>query len=122
MEELANIEYNPMDIYNSNPDIKRVLDTLVDGTFSDNGTGVFRELYNSILYGASWHKPDHYYVLLDFMPYIEAKLRANREYKDSVEFSRKCMMNVCSAGRFSSDRTVREYADEIWKVYPVREM
>ena len=122
VEELANIEYNPMDIYNSNPDIKRVLDTLVDGTFSDNGTGVFRELYNSILYGASWHKPDHYYVLLDFMPYIEAKLRANREYKDSVEFSRKCMMNVCSAGRFSSDRTVREYADEIWKVYPVREM
>ena len=118
IDEIRAIEasYSPRDIYENDPEIKSTLDTLVDGTFSDNGTGVFRELYDSILSGASWHKADHYYILLDFLPYVNAKLAANRDYKDRNAFARKCLINAASAGRFSSDRTVKEYADEIWHI------
>ena len=86
---------------------------------SDGGSGAFREIYESILNGASWHKPDHYYHLLDFLPYVEAKLRANRDYQDRMAFGRKCLMNVASAGKFSSDRTIREYAGELWHIEPI---
>ncbi len=93
-----------------------MVDTLVDGTFSDGGTGVFRGLYDSILKGASWHRPDQYFLLYDFKPYIEAKLRANRDFKDTRAFARKGFINTANAGRFSSDRAVAEYARDIWKV------
>ncbi len=105
--------YNPWDMY-KNPRIKKVLDTLVDGTFDDGGTGMFRELYNSILDGASWHKADHYYLLMDFIPYCEAKLRVNQDYSDTFSFRRKCFINTANAGKFSSDRTIKDYANEIW--------
>ncbi|MEA5060049.1 MAG: glycogen/starch/alpha-glucan phosphorylase [Candidatus Pelethousia sp.] len=111
--------YNPKEIYDREPRVRRALDTLVNGTVNDGGSGVFRELYEAILNGASWHRPDHYYHLLDFMPYVEAKLRANRDYRDRMAFGRKCLMNVASAGKFSSDRTIREYADEIWHILPI---
>lgn len=106
--------YDPKTIYEQNPRIKRVLDTLVDGTFDDEGTGMFRELYDAILSGASWHKPDHYYLLLDFLPYCDAKLAAIRDYSDTNLFRRKCFMNTVNAGKFSSDRSVKEYANDIW--------
>lgn len=107
--------YSPREIYNNNPRIKRVLDTLIDGTFSDGGTGMFRELYNSILEGASWHKPDQYYLLLDFEAYCDARIKANGDYRDNKqEFAKKCFMNMLNAGKFSSDRTILEYAKEIW--------
>ena len=73
-------------------------------------------LYDSLLTGADWHPADNYYLLLDFLPYVETKLRANREYRERQEFARKCLRNTASSGKFSSDRTVREYADEIWHV------
>lgn len=107
--------YNPRELYEQNPRIKRVLDTLVDGTFSDGGTGMFAELYNSLLSGASWHQPDHYFLLLDFIPYCETKLKVNRDYKDMYHFRRKCFINTANAGKFSSDRTIRDYAKEVWK-------
>jgi starch phosphorylase len=106
--------YNPKDIYEQNPRIKKVLDTLVDGTFSDGDTGMFAELFHSILYGASWHKPDHYYLLLDFEAYCDAKLKVNNEYSDTFAFRRKCFINTANAGKFSSDRTIRDYASEVW--------
>lgn len=106
--------YNPVEIYKANPRIQRVLDTLVDGTFDDDGTGMFEELYKAILKGASWHQPDHYYLLLDFLSYTDTRLRANRDYKDSYEFHRKCFINTANAGMFSSDRTIKEYAKEVW--------
>lgn len=117
VEDIERIKdsYSSKAYYDENPRIKRVLDTLVDGTFSDDGTGMFAELYNSILYGAHWHKPDHYYLLLDFLPYCEEKLRINREYSDSFAFRRKCLINTANAGLFSSDRTIKDYADDIWK-------
>jgi starch phosphorylase len=106
--------YNPKAIYEENVRIKRVLDTLIDGTFDDAGTGMFRELYTSLLEGASWHKPDHYYILLDFESYVETKLKAISDYSDVYSFRRKCFINTANAGKFSSDRTIRDYAKEVW--------
>ena len=108
--------YDPRKLYESEPRIKRVVDTLVDGTFDDGGSGMFRELYNALLKGASWHQPDHYFLLLDFLPYCEARLRANRDYADKDAFARKCLLNAANAGQFSSDRTIAQYADEIWHI------
>ncbi|MDF2944046.1 MAG: GlyP [Herbinix sp.] len=112
--EKLNGSYNSKELYEQNPRIKKVLDTLVDGTFEDGGTGMFAELYQSILYGASWHKPDHYYLLLDFIPYCEAKMKVNKDYSDTYAFRRKCFINTANAGKFSSDRTIKDYASEVW--------
>ncbi len=123
VEDLAAIRgtYDPKKRYKEEPRIRRALDTLVDGTFSDGGTGWFRELYDSILEGASWHRPDQYFLLEDFLPYCETRLRANREYADRDAFARKCLLNIAASGPFSSDRTVREYAEDIWGVSPRRQ-
>ena len=116
VEELNDIResYCARDVYHSNPRIKRAVDTLVDGTVPTDSE--LRELYTSLLDGASWHRPDHYFVLKDLPSYQQARLQANRDYRDRVEFGRKCLMNVASAGYFSSDRTIRQYAKEIWKI------
>ena len=113
---LSAADYNPRELYENNPRIRRILDTLTDGTLSDGGTGVFLDLYNSILEGASWHKPDQYYLLLDFESYMEAKIRAVSEYQDRRVFVKKAFMNTVRAGYFSSDRTIEEYAREIWEI------
>jgi len=112
--------YNPKALYDGDVRIRRMLDTLVNGRLSDSGTGAFNEIYNSILFGAEWHAPDQYFTLLDLMPYIDAKLRANRDYRDGLAFGRKCLMNVASAGKFSSDRAIKQYAEEIWHLPRVR--
>ncbi len=111
--------YNPKGIYDSDHRVRRVLDALVNDTVNDGGSGVFRELYDSILYGASWHKPDQYYLLLDFSRYLDAKKKLNHDYRDSKTFARKCWMNICNAGKFSSDRTIAEYAKDIWHIEKV---
>ncbi|MCR5609632.1 MAG: glycogen/starch/alpha-glucan family phosphorylase [Lachnospiraceae bacterium] len=107
--------YVAKDIYMREPRIRKVMDTLVDGIFNDGGTGIFKELFDSILYGAEWHKPDNYFLLLDFIPLCEERLKLNADYSDRMLFRRKCFMNMANAGNFSSDRTVKEYANEIWK-------
>jgi glycogen/starch/alpha-glucan phosphorylases len=116
VEEIRAIRdtYQARAIYDQNPRVKRVVDTLVDGTLDDDKTGMFTELYNALLNGASWHRPDHYFLLLDFLPYCETKLQANRDYSDWYAFRRKCFMNTVNAGKFSSDRAVSEYANSIW--------
>lgn len=118
VEELNGIRntYWARDIYNANPRLRRAVDTLVDGTVPTDDEQ--RELYTAILDGASWHRPDHYFILKDYDSYLEAKLRANQDYKDRLVFGRKCLMNVASGGKFSSDRTIRQYASEIWHVAP----
>ena len=117
VEELNDIKdsYDPRKLYESDPLLHRVLDTLIDGTFPDED-GMLKELHTALLDGASWHKPDHYFVLKDFEPYLTAKLQANADYQDARAFSRKCLMNVSGAGKFSSDRTIAQYAKEIWGV------
>lgn len=112
--EAIKASYFPKKILKENPRIRRVVETLVDGTFSGDGDTLFQELYTSLTEGASWHAPDHYYLLLDFIPYCDARLKANREYAKREEFARKCLLNAANAGKFSSDRTIRQYADEIW--------
>ncbi len=114
IRQLAAEGYNPAAIYKKNETVRRVVDALIDGTLDDGGTGMFKELYDALLVGASWHAPDHYFLLQDLPSYIEAKLRANQEYKNRREFSRKCLLNIAKAGKFSSDRTIREYAKDIW--------
>ena len=118
VEELEKIKdsYDPVKIYEKNALLRRALDSLTDGTFPDED-GRLQELHDAILKGASWHKPDHYYVMKDFASYYETKLRAIRDAKaDETAFAKKCLMNVANAGKFSSDRTIRQYAKEIWKV------
>ncbi|MDL2253285.1 glycogen/starch/alpha-glucan phosphorylase [Ruminococcaceae bacterium OttesenSCG-928-I18] len=116
VEELEKLgdAYNPMTIYKKDPSVRRVLDTLVDGSLDDDGTGMFEELYRSLLYGKVWHRPDQYFLLLDFPDYVKTKLRANADYSDERAFQRKCLLNIAACGMFSSDRTVQQYAQEIW--------
>jgi starch phosphorylase len=127
VEDLEKImpKYDPRE-YLANPKIKRVMDKLIDGEFADceeaehpGEEGTFKELYAALTDGASWHVPDHYYVLGDLESYVETKLRANAEYHDELAFARKCWLNMCSAGKFSSDRTIKDYAANIWKISPV---
>ena len=106
--------YRARSIYEENADLRRALDTMVDGTVPTDDTQ--RELYLSLLDGAHWHKADHYYILLDYASYLDAKLQANRDYADRKTFGRKCLMNVASAAKFSADRTICQYAEEIWHI------
>lgn len=105
-------EYDPMKLYEENERIRKTLDCLIDGTFE----GDFKELYDSLLIGAHYHKPDNYFLLADFISYCDTRDRANDNYKDRENFMRKCLINTASAGVFSSDRTIKEYARDIWKV------
>ena len=109
-------EYNPWDYYHNVVGLKRVVDTLVDGTFSDGGTGMYKELYDSILNGADWHKADVYYIMKDFDSYRNAQQDVNDAFKDKISWAKKCWMNLANAGKFSSDRTIEEYAHDIWKI------
>ena len=106
--------YNARNIYLSNPDLKRALDTLVNGTV-ETDLGMYN-LFKQLVEGGN----DQYFLLLDYASYVEAKLKANAEYADRMEFGRKCMMNVASAAKFSSDRTIRQYAEEIWHIQPTQ--
>lgn len=108
--------YNPKEYYEKDKRIKRVLDSLIDGTLNDGNTKIFKELYNSLLDGASWHEPDHYFLLLDFDDYVKTKIRVNNDSKDKAAFYRKCWLNMCNAGKFSSDRTIKEYCKDIWHI------
>lgn len=108
--------YSPQNILNAEPRLRRVADTLIDGTFDDGGTGMFRDLYESLTVGASWHPADPYFVFADFLPYCDMRLRLNRDYQDRHLFDRKCLLNIANAGYFSADRTISEYAADIWKI------
>ena len=110
--------YNPRWIYDHNADLRRAVNTLVDGTVpTDDGQ---RELFHALLDGTHWHQADHYFLLMDYESYINAKLQVNRDYADRMSFGRKCLWNVASAAKFSSDRTIRQYADEIWHIQPTK--
>ncbi|MBE6947392.1 MAG: glycogen/starch/alpha-glucan phosphorylase [Ruminococcaceae bacterium] len=105
-------------VYDHNPHVRRAVNTLVDGTVPTDHDQA--ELYHALLDGTGWHKADHYYLLWDYLTYIEAKLRVNRDYADRMSFGRKCLMNIASGAKFSSDRTIRQYAEEIWHIKPTQ--
>lgn len=108
--------YHARDIFDSNADLRRAINTLVDGTVPTDDAQ--KELFHSLLDGTDWHQADHYFLLLDYASYFDTKLQANRDYADRIAFGRKCLMNVASAAKFSSDRTIRQYAEEIWHIKP----
>lgn len=119
VEELEKIipEYESRRTFAENSKIKAVVSSLIDGTVSDGGSGDFRELYTSLLDGASWHTPDNYYLLGDLESYVEAKLKSNADYgTNRMEFAKKQWLNMCNAGKFSSDRTIADYAENIWNI------
>ena len=118
VEQINSIKdsYYSRGIYDTNEYLRRAINTLVDGTVpTDNDQ---RELFHALLDGASWHKADHYFLLLDYASYMDAKLRVNRDYCDRRSFGRKCLVNLASGAKFSSDRTIRQYAKEIWHIEP----
>ncbi len=114
----AKATYNPRWIYDHNPDLHRAVDTLVNGTVPTDDAQ--KELYNAILNGTSWHQADHYFLMMDYQSYIDAKLRVNQDFADRMAFGRKCLWNIASGAKFSSDRTIRQYAEEIWHIQPTQ--
>ncbi|MBO6115655.1 MAG: glycogen/starch/alpha-glucan phosphorylase [Ruminococcus sp.] len=119
VEDLEKIvpEYDSRKTFAQDAMIKKVVSSLIDGTVSDGGSGDFRELYMSLLDGASWHAPDHYYLLGDIRSYVETKLRCISDFgSDRKAFAAKQWINMCNAGKFSSDRTIADYAENIWGI------
>ena len=109
--EVLRKKYDPRKYYNDNPNLRRVVDSLINGTFNDGGTGEFRDLYNSLM-----NEGDQYFLLADFKSFVDVEDKIFEEFKDKEKWARKCFMNTCNAGIFSSDRTILQYAKEIWKV------
>ncbi len=111
--------YNPMEIFNNDSGVHKVLTQLVDGTFSNGNTEEFKSLYNSLLYSVDGARPDRYFILKDFRSYHDARENLAKWYEDESEWARKAILNVACSGKFSSDRTIQEYVDEIWHLTKV---
>ncbi len=118
IEDIKDIwdNYNPVYYYENVEGLKRVMDTLIDGTFNDSGTGLYRDLYDSILSGGHYMRPDVYFIMKDFESYRNAQTNANNTYKDELAWAKMCWMNIINASKFTSDRTVEDYAKEIWNI------
>lgn len=124
VEELKDImpKYDSRKLLSENPKIRRVVETLIDGTVSDGGTGYFRELYFSLTDGASWHSPDNYYLIGDLESYVDVKLRCIADFSGRKYIGKKLWYNMCNAGKFSSDRTISDYAENIWHIGKVADV
>ena len=118
VEELNEIMdiYNPVEYYSKDSDIKDVVDSLVSGEFKDNNTYMFLDIYNELINPQNGQRGDSYFLLKDFKSYAKAHEKINKEYRDRLEWSRKCLKNIANAGFFSSDRTILDYANDIWKI------
>ena len=119
-DEVINYEnnggYNPMDIYNSDADIRRVVNQLVDGTYSQGDKEMYRDLYNSLLTAQGGSKADTYFILKDFRSYADTQKKVEEAYRDKDRWAKMALLNTASCGKFSSDRTIQEYVDDIWKL------
>ena len=119
-DEVINYEnhggYNPMDIYNNDWEIRRVVDQLVDGTYAHGDREMYRDLYNSLLNTKSSDRADTYFILKDFRSYAEAQCRVEEAYRDKDKWAKMALLNTASCGKFTSDRTIQEYVDDIWKL------
>ena len=117
-DEVINYEnnggYNPMDIYNSDADIRRVVNQLVDGTYSKGDKEMYRDLYNSLLTAQGGSKADTYFILKDFRSYADTQKKVEEAYRDKDRWAKMALLNTASCGKFSSDRTIQEYVDDIW--------
>ncbi len=122
-DEVINYEqhggYNPWDVYNSDQDVHRVVDQLVDGTYANGNSEMYRDLYNSLLVKKGSDRADMYFILKDFRAYAEAQEKVEEAYRDKERWAKMALLNTACCGKFSSDRTIREYVEEIWKLDPV---
>ena len=105
--------YDPDFIYNTDPEIRQVLMQLINGTFSSD-TEMFRDIYNSLLDKRNMPRPDQYFILGDFRSYAEAQKRVEAAYKDEKRWAKMALLNTACSGKFTSDRTIQEYVDDIW--------
>ena len=112
--------YNPTDIYFNDWDIKRVVDQLIDGTYANGNREMYRDLYDSLVNTHGRERADRYFILKDFRAYADAQKRVEEAYKDREAWSRKALMNVACCGKFSSDRTIQEYVDDIWHLDQIK--
>ena len=108
--------YDPSQLFNTDQDIRHVLMQLINGEYSPNDPERFRELYNALLIDGGYNRPDPYFILKDFRSYAEAQKRVEAAYRDEKGWARMAMLNVAHAGKFTSDRTIKEYVDDIWKL------
>lgn len=113
--------YNPWNVYNSNQDIRYIMTQLINGTFSKENPELFRDLYNSLLNGRGrFGKPDEYFVLKDFDSYVQTQKLVDLAYRDKSKWAKMAIINTANSGKFSSDRTIKQYATEIWDLKPVK--
>lgn len=123
-DEIINLEnnggYNPMDIFNNDQDIRRVLMQLINGYYSPQDPELFRDIYNSLLNTQSSDRADTYFILKDFRSYAEAHKKIDQAYRDEKWWARTAMLNTASAGKFSSDRTIEEYVRDIWHLKKIK--
>ena len=112
--------YNPIDIYFSDWELKRVIDQLMDGTYAHGDHNMYKNLYNSLLNTQCTPRADMYFILKDFRAYAEAQKRVEEAYRDEHRWSRMAMMNTACCGKFTSDRTIEEYVKDIWKLKKVK--
>ena len=119
-DEVMNYEknggYDPYAIYNNDPDVRRIVDQLVDGTYADGDRERYRDLYNSLLKSNGFDKADMYFILKDFRSYANAQEEVEKAYRDKDRWAKMALLNTASCGKFSSDRTIQEYVDDIWKL------
>ena len=113
-------DYNPMDLYNNDGDIRRVLNQLVDGTYSPNDHELFRDLYNALLNPKPGDVADRYFILADFRSYSDVQRKINSFYNNKEAWTRCAMLNVAHVGKFSSDRTIQQYVDDIWHLDKIK--
>ena len=122
-DEVINYEnnggYNPQEIYFNDWDLKRVIDQLMDGTYSNGDREMFKDIYNSLLTGQGAPRPDTYFILKDFRSYADAQKRVEEAYRDTDRWAKMAILNVASCGKFTSDRTIQDYVDDIWKLEKV---
>ncbi len=122
-QEVINYEnyggYNPVDIYFNDWELKRVVDQLMDGTYANGRHDMYQNLYNSLLNTQCTDRADTYFILKDFRSYAEAQRRVEEAYRNEQRWSKIAMMNTACSGKFSSDRTIEEYVDDIWKLEKV---
>ena len=123
-EEVINYEnnggYHPYEIYENDKDIHEVLDQLVDGTYADGDHELYKDLYQSLLFGDTGSQADMYFILKDFRSYAEAQEKVAKAYQDTKKWAKMAMTNTAGCGKFSSDRTIQEYVDDIWHLDKIR--
>ena len=111
--------YDPVRIYQTDPNVKMVVDRLIDGTFAKDKE-LFRPLYDSLMTTKNSSRADRYFILADFESYADAQQRVREAYQDQKRWAQMAMLNTFSSGKFSSDRTIEQYVDEIWHLDRIR--